>query len=82
MLMVEDSFSRYCCSYPIPNKEAHTAAKVLMNKYVSVYRLYMLRTQRPGIQYSWDTWLNPMFAYNTTVNSSTDVTLHYTMHFG
>ena len=23
MLTAEDSFSRYCCAYPIPNKEAH-----------------------------------------------------------
>ena len=23
MLMAEEFFSRYCCAYPIPNKEAH-----------------------------------------------------------
>ena len=39
MLMVEDSFSRYCQVYPIPNKEAHTVAKVLMDHHFNVYGL-------------------------------------------
>ena len=39
MLTVEDSFSRYCWVYPIPNKEAHTMAKVLMDQHFNVYRL-------------------------------------------
>ena len=39
MLTAEDSFSRYCCAYPIPNKEAHTVAKVLMDQHFNVYRL-------------------------------------------
>ena len=39
MLMAEDSFSQYCWAYPIPNKEAHTVAKVLMDRHFNVYRL-------------------------------------------
>ena len=40
----------------------------------------MLRTQGPGVQESWDLWLNAtVFAYNTTVSSSTGVTPHYAM---
>ena len=31
IMMAEDSFSRYCQGYPIPNKEAHTLAKVLIS---------------------------------------------------
>ena len=34
LLTAEDSFSRYCREYPIPNKEAHTVAKMLMGKHV------------------------------------------------
>ena len=30
LLAVEDSFSRYCRMYPIPNQEALTVAKVLI----------------------------------------------------
>ena len=37
--MAEDSFSRYYHVYPIPNKEAHTVAKVLMDKHFNVYGL-------------------------------------------
>ena len=36
MLTVEDSFSRYYGVYPIPNKEAHTMAKVLMDHHFNV----------------------------------------------
>ena len=39
LLMGEDSFSRYCWAYLIPNKEAHTMAKVLMDHRFNVYRL-------------------------------------------
>ena len=39
ILMAEDSFSRYCRAYPIPNKEAHTVAKVLMDQHFNVYGL-------------------------------------------
>ena len=39
MLRVEDSFSPYCRAYPIPNKEAHTVAKVLMDQHFNVYGL-------------------------------------------
>ena len=38
MLTVEDSFSRYCRAYPIPYKEAHPVAKVLMDHHFNVYR--------------------------------------------
>ena len=37
MLMAGDSFSRYCQVYPIPNKEAHTVAKVLMDQHFNAY---------------------------------------------
>ena len=37
--MAEDSFSRYCQAYPIPNKEAHTMAKVLMDQHFNIYGL-------------------------------------------
>ena len=40
----------------------------------------MLKTQGPGVQKNWDLWLNAsVFAYNTTVSSSTRVTPHYAM---
>ena len=39
LLTGEDSFSGYCRAYPIPNKEAHTLAKVLMDKHLNVYGL-------------------------------------------
>ena len=32
MLTAEDSFSQYCWTYLIPNKEAHTVGKVLMDR--------------------------------------------------
>ena len=39
MLMAEDCFSQYCWAYPIPNKEAQTMAKVLMDQHFNVYGL-------------------------------------------
>ena len=36
MLRAEDSFCRYCRAYPIPNKEALTVAKVLMDHLFNV----------------------------------------------
>ena len=129
LLMVEDSFSRYCRVNPVPNKEASTVAKVLMNQHFNVYGLpdqlhsdkgkefvnnlwrelfsefkiqhtttppynpssnpvdsfhrtiiAMLRMRGDGIQDNWDLWINAsVFAYNTTVNSSTGVMPHYAM---
>ena len=38
-LTAEDSFSRYCRPYPIPNKEAHTVAKVLVDQHFNIYGL-------------------------------------------
>ena len=37
--MAEDSFSRYCCTYPIPIKEVCTVAKVLMDQHFKIYGL-------------------------------------------
>ena len=39
LLTAEVSFSRYCCPYPIPNKEARTVAKVLMNQHFNIFGL-------------------------------------------
>ena len=39
LLTAKDSFSRYCCAYPIPNKEACIVAKVLMDQYFNIYGL-------------------------------------------
>ena len=40
----------------------------------------MLQTRGPGVQDKWDLWINlSVFAYNTTVSSSTGVTPHYAM---
>ena len=40
----------------------------------------MLRTRGEGIQDNWDLWINAsVFAYNTTMSSSTGVTPHYAM---
>ena len=40
----------------------------------------MLRMRGDGIQDNWDLWINAsVFAYNTTVNSSTGVMPHYAM---
>ena len=36
LLMAEDSFSRYCHAYPIPNKEEPTVAKVLMVQHFNI----------------------------------------------
>ena len=121
MLTVEDSFCQYCMAYLIPNKEAYTVAKVLMDHHFNIYGLpnkihqenerelfsefkiqrtttppynlssnpvehirriltAMLGTRGPRVKESRDLWLNAsVFAYNTTVSSSTKVTPHYTM---
>ena len=129
LLTVEDIFSRYCRSYLILNKEAHTVAKVLMDKHFNVYGLpdqlhsdngkefvnnlwrelfsefkiqhtstpphnlssnpvehfhrtiiAILWTRGPRVQDNWDLWINVLvFAYNTTVSSSTGVRLQYAM---
>ena len=40
----------------------------------------MLQTRGPGVQNNWNLWLTgSVFAYNTTVSSSTLVTPHYAM---
>ena len=40
----------------------------------------LLQTQGPKVQENWDLWLNlSVFAFNTTVSSSTGVTPHYAM---
>ena len=39
LITAEDSFSRYCSIYPIPNKEACTVAKVLMDQHFNIYGL-------------------------------------------
>ena len=39
MLTAEDIISRYCKAYPIPYKEAHMGAKVLMDQHFNVYGL-------------------------------------------
>ena len=39
MLTTEDSFSRYCRGYPVPNKEAHIVANVMMDQYFNVFGL-------------------------------------------
>ena len=36
LLTSEDSFSRYCRAYPIPNKEAHTVTKVLIDQHFNI----------------------------------------------
>ena len=45
LLTEEDSFSRYCHAFPIRNKEAHTVAKVLMDKYFNLYGYQTSYTQ-------------------------------------
>ena len=37
LLTAEDSFSQNCRAYPIPNKEARTEAKVLMDQHFRVW---------------------------------------------
>ena len=40
----------------------------------------MLRTRGEGVQDNWDLWINAsVFAYNTTVSSSTGVNPQYSM---
>ena len=39
LLTAEDSFSRYCRAYPIPNKEACTVVNVLMDQHFNIYGL-------------------------------------------
>ena len=39
LLTAQYSFSRYCRAYPIPNKEASTVAKVLVDQHFNVYGL-------------------------------------------
>ena len=39
LITEEDGFSRYRLAYPIPKKEAHTVAKVMMDQHFNVYGL-------------------------------------------
>ena len=39
LLTGKDSFSSYCHAYPIPNKEARTVAKVLMDQHFNIFGL-------------------------------------------
>ena len=39
ILLAEDSFSRYCRAYRIPNYEVHTVAKVLMDQHFNLQGL-------------------------------------------
>ena len=39
LLTAEDSFSRYCHAYLIPNKDASTVAKVLVDQHFNIYGL-------------------------------------------
>ena len=39
LLTAEDSFIRYCRAYPIPNKEARTVARVLVDQHFNIYGL-------------------------------------------
>ena len=39
LLTAEDSFSRYCHTYLIPNKEVHTLAKMLIDQPFNIYGL-------------------------------------------
>ena len=39
LLTAEDSFRRYCRTYPIPNQEAHTVTKVLMDQHFNIFGL-------------------------------------------
>ena len=45
LLMAEDSFSRNCHAYPIPNKEGFTVAKVLMDEHFNIYGSQISCTQ-------------------------------------
>ena len=56
MLMVEDSFSRYCCVYPIPNKKAHTVPKVLMDKHFNNYGLPDQLHSDNGKEFVYNLW--------------------------
>ena len=53
LLTAEDSFSRYCHAYPIPNKEALIVAKVLVDQHFNIYGLpnvldFLKRLQVPA----------------------------------
>ena len=39
VLSVEDGFTKYCCAYAIPNKEATTVAKTLLDEYLCIFGL-------------------------------------------
>ena len=54
--MVEDSFSRYCCVYPIPNKKAHTVPKVLMDKHFNNYVLPDQLHSDNGKEFVYNLW--------------------------
>ena len=41
LLTAKDSFSRYCRTYPIPNKEARTLAKVFMDQHFNVFQFHL-----------------------------------------
>ena len=56
MLTEEDSFSQYCRPYPIPNKEAHTVAKVLMDQPFNVYGLPDLLHSDNGKEFVNNLW--------------------------
>ena len=69
LLMTEDSFSRYCRAYPIPNKEARTVAKVLMDQHFNIYGLpnqFLLNYGREFVNNLWKELFSEFKIQHTT----------------
>ena len=56
LLTAEDSFSRYCCAYPILNKEVRTVAKVLMDQHFIIFGLPDLLHSDNGKEFVNNLW--------------------------
>ena len=57
LLTAEDSFSRFCCAYPISNKEARTVAKVLMDQHFNASGLPAQLHSDNGKEFVNNLWL-------------------------
>ena len=76
MLTAEDSFSRYCWAYLIPDKEAHTVAKVLMDHHFNVYGLLDQLHSDNGREFVNEFWKSCFLS----LRSSTLVLRHINRH--
>ena len=69
MLTADDSFSRCCWAYLIPNKKAHTVEKVLLDHHFNVYGLHNQLHSDNGREFLknlWREWFSAFKIQHTT----------------